>query len=168
MNQIKSEDSPEYIPSEGVTQAEDSVIREAITILEGRLRKANTTVYDSPDAVKKYLYMRIAKEKSEKFCIMFLDTRHRMIAFEEMFSGTIDGASVYAREVVRAVIEKNAAAVILAHNHPSGDPDPSNADRRITERLVEALKLIDVRVLDHVVVGSTVGECVSFAERGLI
>ncbi|VAW93941.1 UPF0758 family protein, partial [hydrothermal vent metagenome] len=94
----------------------------------------------------------------------FLDTRHRVIEFEELFRGTIDGASVHPREVLRRALAHNAAAVILAHNHPSGIAEPSRADRHITERLTDALALVDVRVLDHLVVGD--GEVVSFAERG--
>ena len=96
---------------------------------------------------------------------MFLDNRHRVISFDRMFNGTIDGASVYPREVVRAAINHNAAAVIFAHNHPSGVAEPSRADEQITRRLKDALALIDVRVLDHMIVGD---EVVSFAERGLI
>jgi len=102
----------------------------------------------------------------EVFAVLFLDNRHRVLAFEELFRGTIDGASVHPREVVRRALHYNAAALILAHNHPSGVSEPSSADRRITERLQAALALIDVRVLDHIVVGH--GEFTSFAERGLL
>jgi len=101
---------------------------------------------------------------SEVFCCVWLDTRHRLIRLDEMFQGTIDGASVHPREVVRRALSLNAAAVILAHNHPSGVAEPSPSDRAITDRLKKALKLIDVRILDHVVIGDT--ENVSFAERG--
>lgn len=96
---------------------------------------------------------------------MLLDNQHQLIRFEELFFGTIDAASVYSREVVKAALNANAAAVILAHNHPSGIAEPSRADKRITSRLVDALGLIDVRVLDHIVVGE---HCVSFAERSWI
>src|SRR5699024_8527544 len=106
-----------------------------------------------------------AKDR-EVFCVLFLDTQHRVIAFDEMFYGTLDSASVYPREVVKRALYYNAGAVILAHNHPSGDPEPSDADRRITDRLTEALGLIDIRVLDHFVIGKE--PAVSFAERGLI
>ena len=99
------------------------------------------------------------------FSCVFLDNRHRVIEYEELFHGTIDGASVYPREVVRQAIHHNAAAVILAHNHPSGVAEPSQADERITQRLKEALALVDVRVLDHFVIGDQV---VSFVERGLL
>jgi len=96
------------------------------------------------------------------FSVLFLDTQHRVIRFDEMCRGAIDAASVYPREVLKSALAYNAAAVILVHNHPSGDPEPSDADRRITERLKEALGLMDIRVIDHVVVGSE--GCVSFAE----
>ena len=102
----------------------------------------------------------------EGFCGVFLDNRHRVIALEELFRGTIDGASVHPREVVKRALAKNAAAVILAHNHPSGIAEPSQADELITRRLKEALALVDIRVLDHLVIGD--GVCESFAERGLL
>jgi DNA repair protein RadC len=119
----------------------------------------------SPEDTRRYLISRLRDRHQEVFACLFLDNRHRVIVFEELFYGTIDGASVHPREVVRRAMTHNAAAVILAHNHPSGVSEPSQADRRITERLKEALALIDVRVLDHVVVGDV---CVSFAERGLL
>ena len=100
------------------------------------------------------------------FCCLYLDNRHRLIAFDELFRGTIDGASVHPREVVKQALARNAAAVILAHNHPSGVAEPSQADELITQRLKEALALVDIRLLDHVIVGD--GNCLSFAERGLI
>ena len=96
---------------------------------------------------------------------MFLDNQHQLIEFEELFFGTIDAASIYPREVVKAALNYNAAAVVFAHNHPSGIAEPSQADRRITQRLVDALKLVDIRVLDHIVVGE---DCVSFAEKGWV
>ena len=102
----------------------------------------------------------------EVFAVLFLDNRHRVIAFEEMFRGTIDGASVHPREVVRRSLQHNAAALILCHNHPSGVAEPSQADRRITARLSDALGLIDVRVLDHLIIGDQ--ECCSMARRGLL
>ena len=97
---------------------------------------------------------------------MYLDNRHRVISFAELFRGTIDGASVHPREVVKEALSRNAAAVILVHNHPSGLPEPSQADEFITRRLKDALALVDIRVLDHLVVGD--GICESFAERGLL
>jgi DNA repair protein RadC len=123
-------------------------------------------VLTSPDATRDYLKMRLYGSPHEIFACLFLDNRHRVICYEELFRGTIDGASVHPREVVRHVIRTNAAAVIFAHNHPSGVAEPSQADLRITQRLKEALALIDVRVLDHVIVGD--GQGTSLAERGLL
>ena len=119
-----------------------------------------------PGDAARYLTARLREERHEVFLALFLDTRHRVIAIEELARGTIDGASVYPREVLRRVIHHNAAAVIFAHNHPSGIAEPSAADRRLTERLQQALQLIDVRVLDHLIVGE--GAPVSFAQRGLM
>lgn len=127
---------------------------------------ARTEVMANPDATKKFLRLNIGREEQEIFCALFLDSQHRIIAFERLFMGTIDGASVYPREVVKAALKRNAAAVIFAHNHPSGIAEPSLADRQITRRLTDALALVDIRVLDHLVVGDT--DTVSFAERGLL
>jgi DNA repair protein RadC len=120
----------------------------------------------NPDDTKCYLSARLRDYHHEVFACLFLDTRHRLISYEELFRGTIDGASVYPREVVRRALELNAAAIVLAHNHPSGVAEPSDADRRITRRLQDALGLVDIRVLDHLVVGDQA--TVSFAERGWI
>lgn len=120
----------------------------------------------SPDLVRNYLSAQLRHRHQEVFAVLFLDNQHRLLAYEELFFGTIDGASVHPREVVRKAIAHNAAAMILAHNHPSGVAEPSQSDRRITERLQQALDLIDVRVLDHMVVGNK--EVISFAERGFI
>lgn len=118
---------------------------------------------DSRDAFQ-LLSTHLRDRHAEVFCCVWLDTRHRMIRLDEMFQGTINGASVYPREVVKRAIHLNAAAVILAHNHPSGVAEPSHQDRQITNKLREALKLVEVRILDHIVIGDT--ENVSFAERG--
>jgi DNA repair protein RadC len=120
----------------------------------------------SPRATRDFLVSRLRDRPYEVFCCLHLDNRHRLLAFEELFRGTIDGASVHPREVVRQVLARNAAAVIVAHNHPSGVAEPSQADELITHRLKEALALVDVRLLDHVIVGD--GSCTSLAERGLI
>ena len=119
----------------------------------------------SPDDTRHYLSAELQTYPHEVFACLFLDNRHRVVTFEKLFYGTIDGASVYPREVVRRAIAHNAAAVIFAHNHPSGVAEPSAADKQITQRLKDALALIEVRVLDHMIVGDDV---VSFAERGLI
>jgi len=119
----------------------------------------------SPQETRSFLSSQLRDYPHEVFAVLFLDQRHRVIQFDKMFRGTIDGASVYPREVVKKALEHNAAAVIFAHNHPSGVAEPSQADERITQRLKEALSLVDIRVLDHFVVGD---EVVSFAERGLL
>lgn len=119
----------------------------------------------SPQDTRQYLSSQLRDYPHEVFAALFLDQRHRVICFEELFRGTIDGASVYPREVVKKALQHNAAALIFAHNHPSGVAEPSQADEQITRRLIDALKLVDVRVLDHFVVGD---EVVSFAERGLL
>ena len=121
---------------------------------------------ESPAKSRDFLLSTLRDRSREVFCCLFLDNRHRVLAFEELFAGTLDGASVHPREVVRAALGHHAAAVILAHNHPSGVAEPSAADEHITRRLREALALVDIRVLDHLVVGD--GEVVSLAERGLL
>lgn len=121
---------------------------------------------ESPRATRIFLNAQLRDRPYEVFCCLFLDNRHRLIAFEELFRGTIDGASVHPREVVRDALARNAAAVILAHNHPSGNAEPSQADELITARLRDALALVDIRVLDHLIVGD--GTCISLAERGLL
>lgn len=120
----------------------------------------------SPRDTEMYLHARLGDREQEVFCCLYLDNRHRVLAFEELFQGTIDGTAVYAREVVKRALFHNAAAVILAHNHPSGVAEPSQADQILTARLKEALALVEVRVLDHFVIGDR--QMVSFSERGLI
>jgi DNA repair protein RadC len=121
--------------------------------------------FSSPQLTCHYLQQRLRDYPYEVFACLFLDNRNRLIAFEELFRGTIDGANVHAREVVRQALHHNASAVILSHNHPSGVAEPSEADRQVTSHLKQALNLIDVRVLDHIVVGD---DAVSMAERGMI
>ncbi len=120
----------------------------------------------SPRAARDYLRAQLRDREHEVFCCLYLDNRHRLIAFEELFRGTIDGASVHPREVVKSALARQAAAVILAHNHPSGVAEPSRADEVITLRLRDALALVDIRVVDHLIVGGT--DCASLAERGLL
>ena len=120
----------------------------------------------SPQQTKLYLSSVLRDRQREAFYILFLDNQHRVIQDEVLFEGTIDAASVYPREVVKRALYHNAAALILAHNHPSGIAEPSQSDRRITQRLIDALALVDIRILDHFVVGD--GEVISFAERGWI
>ena len=132
--------------------------------LEDQIRKG--PLISSPEMTRNFLKSRLRAYQHEVFACIFMDNRHRLIAFEELFSGTIDGANVYPREVVKRCLIHNAATVIFAHNHPSGIAEPSQADIHITGRFQQALALIDVRVLDHFVVGDDAGS--SFAERGLI
>lgn len=164
--EVRSEEGAVYqLPTtarqEKQTEHETAVLAEAEQILRRRMERHGTL--SSPQDSAEWLRMRLAPRDAEVFCALFLDTRHRVLAFEELFQGTLDGASVHPREVVRACLKHNAAAVILAHNHPSGEPEPSAADRSITAELKQALALIGVRVLDHLVIGATV---VSLAARG--
>lgn len=120
----------------------------------------------SPRDTETFLLARLRDRPHEVFCCLYLDNRHRVLLFEELFRGTIDGTSVYPREVVKQALAVNAAAVILAHNHPSGVAEPSQADERITKRVKSALELVDIRVLDHLVIGD--GATTSLASRGLL
>jgi DNA repair protein RadC len=145
---------------------DDAIIESALKILESRIMyKSDSPSLTTPQASKNFVKLQLATYEHEVFACLMLDNRNRVIAFRELFRGTIDGASVYPREVVKQVLADNAAAVIFAHNHPSGIAEPSQADIAITERLKKALALIDVRVLDHLIVGDQV---TSFAERGLL
>lgn len=121
-------------------------------------------VLTDPTATRRYLQLRLRDLPHEVFACIYLDSQHRVLHFEELFRGTLDGASVYPREVLKAALRHNAAALIFAHNHPSGIAEPSAADRSLTRRLREALSLVDIRVLDHLVIGD--GEATSLAERG--
>lgn len=127
---------------------------------------ARRSVLASPQHTRLFLQQHLGTRSREVFCCLFLDSQHRLLRCDDVFFGTLDGAAVYPREVARRALRYRSASVILAHNHPSGVATPSDADRRITERLRNALALIDVRVLDHIVVGR--GECYSFAENGLL
>ncbi len=160
---FKAGDQPgQYEVSRPITDAE--ILAMARRLIERRFARGRSLT--SPDAARDLLLHTLAPLDHELFCALFLDNRHRVLAFEQLFRGTLDGASVHPREVVKCALALNAGAVIFAHNHPSGHPEPSQADRRITEQLREALKLVEVRVLDHFIVGGT--EIVSFAERGLL
>ena len=152
MNSINNSEPTRNLQSEReITCSDQNIIKEAIGILESRIRK--TEFLTRSTDVKRFCQLQIAEEKDEQFCCLFLDNQHRLITFERLFRGTIDGANVHPRVVVRRALELNSAAVILAHNHPSGITDPSQADISITYRLKKALEYIDVRVLDHVIVG---------------
>jgi DNA repair protein RadC len=144
---------------------DDTLIRRALRILEDRLTYRDV-VLTSPQAVRDYLRLRIADRQWEVFVVLFLDAQHRLIVTEEMFRGTLTQTSVYPREVVKAALAHNAAAVIFAHNHPSGVAEPSRADELLTCALKQALALVDCRTLDHLVVAGD--RTISFAERGLL
>lgn len=142
----------------------EEVLSHARRVLSQRVRRGATM--SSPQAVKDHLRLEIGILEHEVFCVLFLDAQHRIIALKQMFRGTVSQTSVYPREVVKEALALNAAAVILAHNHPSGAAEPSRADEFLTQTLKAALQLVDVRVLDHLVVGQ--GHVVSMAERGLL
>jgi|TARA_B100000929_G_scaffold288041_1_gene275760 DNA repair protein RadC len=148
---------------------ENRVIQEAIEILERRFKEQRPdgdVKLTTPVRVADYLRLKYGELPYEVFSITWLDNQHAVLQHEELFRGTLDSASVYPREVVRRAIEMNAGACILSHNHPSGEVEPSQADRKITSRIVDTLGLIDVKVLDHFVVSGT--SYMSFAERGII
>ena len=153
---------PRFAP---MSQSDDWIIRQAIALLEQRVFKKGPSL-ERPAAVKDYLRLKLAAEPNEVFAIVFLNSMHEVLAYEPMFKGTLDSTSVYPRVVVQRALELNAGAVIFSHQHPSGCTEPSSADRVLTDRLKAALALIDVRVLDHIIVGQ--GTPYSFAESGLL
>ncbi|MDT0634421.1 RadC family protein [Spectribacter hydrogenooxidans] len=159
-------DRDEFCQGHGLGTAKfvqlQAVVEMARRYLAERLDRSEPLT--DPAATRDYLIARLARQPHEVFAALFLDTRHRVLAYEELFRGTIDGAAVYPREVVKAALRHNAAAAIFAHNHPSGIAEPSEADHSLTRRLSDALALVDIRTLDHFVIGA--GETVSFAERG--
>lgn len=161
---------PDMFPAQAIpgtspimTPYAQCTIRRAIALLEKHLREPGVA-FTSAGATRDWLRLQMAGLEREVFMVLFLDNQHRLIGRETLFTGTINHTEVHPREVVKAALHHNAAAVILAHNHPSGETEPSQADRHITQRLASALTLVDVRVLDHLVVGGTA--IVSFAERG--
>jgi len=157
----------QFCRSKGLGQAKyvqmQAVVEMSRRYLEEKIQRGDAL--DNVNDVKNYLKSRLQHYPFEVFSCLFLDNKHRVIEYEELFRGTIDGASVHPREVVRRVLHHNAAAIILAHNHPSGIAEPSQSDMQITSKLKQALEMIDVRVLDHFIIGD---EMVSFAERGLL
>ena len=155
------ENEAQYVPALIISAAKELFVRaleEDIII--------HPISFNSPNVVKDYLRLVLGGRQQEVFMVLFLDAQHRLIASEEMFHGTLTQTSVYPREVVKRALIHNAAAVMLSHNHPSGLAEPSSADRMLTDALKQALGLVDVRVLDHIVIGEQ--EALSFAERGLI
>ena len=151
-----------YVMESPVTEAD--ILRMAQQLAMSRLSKGRALT--DPKQVFSHLQTLLQYHEHEVFALLLLDTKHRVIGFQELFRGTLDGASVYPRAVVKIALEHNAAAVILVHNHPSGDPEPSNADRHLTTTLKDALNMVGTRTLDHIVVGSE--GCISLAERGYL
>lgn len=149
------------------TRAEKCAITRALNIIAEKASSSDE-VFNSPTASGRFFKLYLADDMAtrEHFVVAFLNAQHQLIEAETLFSGTIDGAAVYPREVVRRALQLNAAAIVLSHNHPSGTAEPSSADRRITERIKDAVSLMDIRLLDHVIV--TTGDTYSFAEHGLI
>lgn len=160
----KTEEPSEYRVAAAISR-EDEILQKARDILARRLMQTEYTV-DSPSVVKDYLVSHLAEHQHEVFGVLWLDARNGVIKDDQMFRGTLTQTSVYPREVVKAALKNNAAAAILYHNHPSGNPEPSTADEMLTRSLKSALALIDCRTLDHIIVGKT--ETLSFAERGMI
>ena len=162
-HKLKAGETPgTYVMDSPVTEAD--ILQMARQLAMSRLSKGRTLT--DPKQVFSRLQTLLQYHEHEIFALLLLDTKHRVISFRELFRGTLDGASVYPREVVKITLEHNAAAVILVHNHPSGDPEPSQADRSLTRTLREALNLIGVRTLDHIIVGSD--GCTSLAEQGYL
>ena len=161
-------DRQAFCASPSLGAAKYAQLQAALEIARRHLaeRLARGDALTSPETTRRYLASRLKGLAHEVFACLYLDNRHRVIEYEELFRGTLDSAAVHPREVVKAALAHNAAAIILAHNHPSGVAEPSQADQSLTRRLCEALGLVDIRVLDHLVVGD--GETVSFAERGLL
>ncbi|SXG00576.1 DNA repair protein RadC [Klebsiella variicola] len=149
----------------GLTPYAQRTIRRAINLLDKYLRQSGIA-FTSSTAARDWLRLHLAGQEREVFMVLYLDNQHRLLESETLFAGSINHVQVHPREVVKSALRFNAAAVVLAHNHPSGDPKPSQCDRNITGRLKEALALVDVNTLDHLVIGSE--GIVSFAERGWI
>ncbi len=156
-SRIKGIGPAKYVQLQAVLEMSKRYLRETLE---------KQDVIANPEDTRQYLKSQLRDKPYEVFAALFLDNRHQIIKFEELFRGTIDGASVYPREVVKKALEQNAAALIIAHNHPSGVAEPSSADERITLRLKDALGLVDIRLLDHLIIGD--GEIVSLAERGVL
>jgi DNA repair protein RadC len=165
---LLSADASRFCQQAGLGKARYAELQAALELARRHYQEALETGpgINSPRATREFLVARLRDRPYEVFCCLHLDNRHRLIAFDELFRGTIDGASVHPREVVKQALARNAAAVILAHNHPSGVAEPSQADELITQRLKESLALVDIRLLDHLIVGD--GSCISFAEKGLL
>jgi DNA repair protein RadC len=168
LRRVLQADSSELLACRGVGRARLAILA-SLPELARRFYEQSLptgTAIRSPADTEAFLKARLQHLHHELFCCLYLDNRHRVLRFDELFRGTIDGTSVYPREVVKEALAINAAALILAHNHPSGVAEPSQADERITTRLKSALELVDIRLLDHLIIGD--GAATSLASRGLI
>jgi DNA repair protein RadC len=168
LRNLLSADAEKALGSRGLGPARFAALQAALELARRHYLSALRAgvALSSPSDTTRFLGAQLRDRPYEVFCCLYLDTRHRLIAFEEMFRGTLDGASVHPREVLKQALAHNAAAVILAHNHPSGVAEPSRADELITLRLRDALALVDIRVLDHLIVAGP--DTVSLADRGLL
>ena len=168
LREMLSADRPRWRGKPGIGPARYATLMASMELARRHLREPLRagSALNTPDCTRRFLLAQLRDRPYEVFCCLFLDNRYRLIAFEELFRGTIDGASVHPREVVRQALLHNAASMIIAHNHPSGVADPSQADEGVTRRLRQALALVDVRLLDHLIVGD--GMCYSFSEHGLL
>ncbi|HEX3845923.1 MAG TPA: DNA repair protein RadC [Steroidobacteraceae bacterium] len=168
LRKLIAADRRRFCAERGLGPARFAELQAAIEIARRQLSEPllSGPLLTSPKATRDYLSAQLRDLEHEVFCCLYLDRRHRLIRYEELFRGTIDGASVHPREIVKLALQRNSAAVIIAHNHPSGVAEPSHADELITHRVKEALALVDIRLLDHIIVGD--GATVSLAERGLI
>ncbi|MEW5010674.1 MAG: DNA repair protein RadC [Cycloclasticus sp.] len=168
LNALMHASQAEFCKGHGLGQAKYVQLQGVLEMARRYLHESVTqqSALNNPNDTKLFLQSQLANQQREVFACLFLDNKHQVIAFNTLFFGTIDGASVHPREVVKSTLQHNAAAVIFAHNHPSGDPQPSAADIDITQQLSKALKLIEVRVLDHIIIGH--GSTCSLAELGHI
>ena len=170
MDKITNDTPAAYQATTPVVADLQVTINSALQLLFEELQRQNlhasVEAFTAPEIVKNYLTLSLALEEREHFHVLFLNNQHKLLLDDRLFSGTIDGASVYPREVVKRALQCNAAAVILAHNHPSGICVPSEADKGITDKLKQALSTIDIRILDHIIVGHM--ETYSFAEHGVL
>ncbi|ORU92453.1 MAG: hypothetical protein A6F70_02745 [Cycloclasticus sp. symbiont of Bathymodiolus heckerae] len=168
LNALMHANQNEFCEGHGLGQAKYVQLQAVLEMSRRYLQEtiSNQDTLNNPEDTKRYLQSKLAHQQREVFACLYLDNKHHVLAFEELFFGTIDGANVHPREVVKSTLQHNAAAVIFAHNHPSGNPEPSQSDIDITQQLINALKLIDVRVLDHLIIGN--GRTTSLAEHGYI
>jgi len=168
LNALMHAKQAEFCTGHGLGNAKYAQLQAVLEMARRYLKEniSHENILNNPHDTKQFLKSQLAHQQREVFACLYLDTKHHVIAFEELFFGTIDSANVHPREVVKSTLQHNAAAVIFAHNHPSGNTTPSQADIDITHQLTKALNLIDIRVLDHLIIGN--GDAVSLAELGHI